>query len=129
MLLSGLVIVPVAMLLLGAGKDLGTGYRLENVEVMDPSMSLPDARKYMIQFNEALNVQCRDCHNLRDFASDEKELKLVAREMMKLELEINESWFPEHEKNVVTCWTCHQGNRIPATSSMPAGLLSRPDGD
>ncbi len=106
-----------ASLLISAERDLGTGYQLENVEVMDPSMRLEDARKYMILFNEALGMQCRDCHNLRDFASDEKELKLVAREMMKLELEINESWFPDQEEFVVTCWTCHQGERIPPTTS------------
>jgi photosynthetic reaction center cytochrome c subunit len=117
-----LLVLPASRLV-GEEKDLGTGYQLENVEVMDPSMRLEDARRYMILFNEALGVQCRDCHDLRDFASDDKELKLVAREMMKLELEINEEWFPDHEENVVTCWTCHQGQRIPAATSGFSGSL------
>jgi hypothetical protein len=109
------------LMLTGAGKDAGTGYRLENVEVMDPLMRLEDARRYMIRFNEALGVQCRDCHDLRDFASDEKELKLVAREMMKMEIEINETFFPAAERaeagQTVTCWTCHRGQRIPPAES------------
>lgn len=112
-----------ALLLTGAAKDAGTGYRLQNVEVMDPLMRLEDARRYMIRFNEALGVQCRDCHDLRDFASDEKELKLVAREMMKLEIEINETFFPDHEGGqAVTCWTCHRGQRIPPAESGLPGL-------
>jgi len=93
-------------------------------------MRLEDARRYMIRFNEALGVQCRDCHDLRDFASDEKELKLAAREMMKLEIEINEQFFPEHEGGpAVTCWTCHQGSRIPATESGLGSLLPGDDDD
>jgi hypothetical protein len=116
LLLAGPVLA--GLLLTGAARDAGTGYRLENVEVMDPLMRLEDARRYMIRFNEALGVQCRDCHDLRDFASDEKELKLAAREMMKLEIEINEQFFPDHEGGpAVTCWTCHQGSRIPPTES------------
>jgi hypothetical protein len=121
------VLAPALALLTGAGKDLGTGYELENVEVMDPRMRLADARKYMITFNEALNLQCRDCHDLRDFASDEKPLKLVAREMMKMEVEINESWFPDEPNQVVSCWTCHRGQRIPPTESALGSLL--PSGD
>jgi hypothetical protein len=119
-------ILGLGLLALGFGlvaqKNLGTGYELENVEVMDPKMRLADARTYMIQFNEALNMQCRDCHDLRDFASDDNELKLVAREMMKMELEINERWFPDSEVPVVTCFTCHQGQRIPARSSLLPAL-------
>ncbi len=111
-----------------AEKDSGTGYELENVEVMDPSMRLMDARRYMILFNEALGLQCRDCHDLRDFASDEKDLKLVAREMMKLELEINEEWFPDHEDPAVTCWTCHQGQRNPPTGSLSIPASGLPSG-
>jgi len=99
---------------MGAERDLGTGYELENVEVLDKSMRLADARRYMIQFNDALGVTCRDCHDLRDFADDGKEMKLVAREMMKMQRELNETWFPDREEDAVTCFTCHQGSLEPA---------------
>lgn len=112
-----------AVSLRAAGKDVGTGYELENVEVMDPKMRLVDARKYMVTFNEALGVACRDCHDLRNFASDDKPLKVVARDMMKMQLEINESWFPG-KGEVVTCWTCHRGDRIPPSSSGFTSLLA-----
>jgi hypothetical protein len=94
-----------------AAKDLGRGEEIKNVEVMDPTMRVVDARRYMIQFNTALGVQCRDCHVLRDFASDEKPLTLVAREMMKMQVEINENWFPGRGE-VVTCWSCHRGGGV-----------------
>lgn len=92
--------------------DAGTGYELENVEVLDPSMRLADARIYMKEMNDALGLQCRDCHDLRNFASDEVELKIVAREMMKMQRDLNAQWFPGEEPRV-TCWTCHRGERIP----------------
>lgn len=105
---------------LAADKDLGTGYELENVHVMDKSMRLVDARRYMLTFNEALGLQCRDCHNLRDFAQDDGyPLKLVAREMMQMQKDLNEKWFPDHEEEVITCWTCHQGELKPAVAPIP----------
>jgi hypothetical protein len=116
-LIAGGALLLLPIFLLGAERDLGTGYELENVEVMDPTMRLADARRYMIEFNEALGVTCRDCHDLRDFADDGKEMKLVAREMMKMQKELNETWFPEREADAVTCFTCHQGSLRPAVSA------------
>jgi hypothetical protein len=110
-----------SLALLGAEKDLGTGYRLENVQVMDPAMRLADARRYMLLFNDALGVTCRDCHDLRDFSSDEKPLKLIAREMMRMTKEINETWYPDREEETVSCWTCHQGSRVPTAA--PADVI------
>lgn len=101
------LVLLVAVWIAGAAKDAGKGEELQNVEVMDKSMRLVDARRYMMAFNEALSVQCRDCHDLRDFASDAKEMKLEARRMMKMQKAINDTWFAG--KEVVTCWTCHGG--------------------
>lgn len=111
-----LAAVAVAAVAFAAARDAGSGYELQNVEVMDPSMRLPEARRYMVSFNEALGVQCRDCHVLRDFASDEKPLKLVAREMMKMQVELNEEYFPGQGERI-NCWTCHRGQRLPPMES------------
>lgn len=103
-----------------ADKDLGTGYELENIHVMDKSTRLVDAMRYMLTFNEALGVECRDCHDLRNFATDEGyPMKLVAREMMRMQKELNDEWFPDHEEEVITCWTCHQGELTPAVAPIP----------
>lgn len=106
-----------------AQKDAGRGYELQNVEVLDPSMRLADARRYMVSFNEALGVQCRDCHVLQDFSSDEKTLKVVARQMMKMQVEINEHWFGQLGE-VVTCWTCHRGERVPPNTSLLSAAMA-----
>jgi hypothetical protein len=103
-------------------RDMGKGQELQNVEVMDKSMSLVDARKYMMAFNEALTVQCRDCHDLRDFAKDVNEMKLEARRMMKMTKEINEEFFGGQEK--VTCFTCHGGKLKPLTELKGVASLS-----
>ena len=114
-----LLVGPVAVLLAfppgspAERVDVGTGYELENVHVLDPGTRLADARRMMMEMNVALGVQCRDCHNPKSFASDEKPLKLVARDMMRMQREINERWFPGEDDSKVTCWTCHQGQRIP----------------
>jgi photosynthetic reaction center cytochrome c subunit len=116
-----------ALVLVAAEKDAGTGHELQNVQVMDEKMRLAEARRYMTTFNEALGVTCRDCHDLRNFASDDNELKLVAREMMRMTKQINEKWFPEAGGEVVTCRTCHGGRRIPAPEGAPAGGLLPPE--
>lgn len=116
-LLAGSSLALLSVVLMGAERDLGTGYELENVEVLDKSMRLADARRYMIQFNDALGVTCRDCHDLRDFADDGKEMKLAAREMMKMQQELNEAWFPDREEDAVTCFTCHQGTLTPRVAA------------
>ena len=120
-----LVILPLALPgpVLPAAKDAGRGEELRNVEVMDPTMRLVDARRYMIHFNKALGVQCRDCHVLKDFASDDKPLKLVAREMMKMQAEINETWFPGRGE-VVTCISCHRGERKPTAGLTLSGAAA-----
>jgi hypothetical protein len=118
-----LLFLSLSVLLIAGEKELGTGYELENVQVIDKSMRLADARRYMITFNEALDVQCRDCHDLRNFASDEMELKLTAREMMLMTKELNEKWFPDAEAEVVTCFTCHQGQRLPPRDAHTGDLL------
>jgi Photosynthetic reaction centre cytochrome C subunit len=118
LLLAGGLLFPVVTSR-AARVDAGTGYELENVEVMDRTMRLADARRYMIAFNDALGVQCRDCHNPRDFPSDEKQLKVAARAMMKMQREINSRWFADEATPRVTCWTCHQGKLHPSLPPDP----------
>jgi len=125
--IAGGALVLLSSFLTGADRDLGTGYELENVEVLDKSMRLADARRYMIEFNDALGVTCRDCHDLRDFADDGKEMKLVAREMMKMQQALNEEWFPDREDDAVTCFTCHRGSLEPVASAEDVAPGSEPE--
>jgi hypothetical protein len=59
----------------------------------------------------ALGVECEDCHVPMHLDSDEKPLKLRARAMYQMMAEINRANFGGRQ--MVTCYTCHKGHRIP----------------
>ncbi|HVQ39589.1 MAG TPA: c-type cytochrome [Pyrinomonadaceae bacterium] len=65
----------------------------------------------------SLGVKCNFCHVEKDgtwdFASDEKEHKVTAREMIKMLLNINKTTFKGATE--VTCNTCHRGRSHPAS--------------
>ena len=72
----------------------------------------------MNYWGEALGVSCNSCHNTKDWASDEKKEKNIARGMYNLRQIINKeiSINIENEgkiKPLVNCGTCHRGNKIP----------------
>ena len=72
----------------------------------------------MNYWGEALGISCSGCHNTKDWASDEKSEKNIARGMYKLRQIINKeiSINIENEgkiKPLVNCGTCHRGNKIP----------------
>lgn len=60
-----------------------------------------------------VGLKCRDCHDLDNKASDEKENKRTARRMMRMVGEINGNLLPEDAEHQVTCWTCHRGEKHP----------------
>ena len=57
--------------------------------------------------------QCAYCHNLNDFASDEKYTKVVARRMLQMTRDININWQKHILQTGVTCYTCHRGKPVP----------------
>lgn len=67
-------------------------------------------------------LNCTHCHGGYDYsvatyANDDNELKLTARKMIVIMNTINQSFFGNRQ--VVTCWTCHQGEQIPhATANL-----------
>jgi hypothetical protein len=86
----------------------------------------PDFQEEMNYIVQALGVTCNTCHAPRgNFASDEKPLKLKARQMLEMTRAINKQFFPDHKPKPgesvlgrVTCYTCHQGE---ATPKLPPG--------
>jgi hypothetical protein len=73
---------------------------------------------------QALGVTCNTCHAPRgNFASDEKPLKLKARQMLEMVKVLNKQYFPDYQPKEgesvlgrVTCYTCHKGESTPKTS-------------
>ncbi len=87
-----------------------------------PKRQLIDTMK---GFTQALGVRCQFCHVGQgddlatfDFASDDKEHKQIAREMLRMVSEINKSFIAKlpaesEPRQTVTCMTCHRGQAAP----------------
>jgi hypothetical protein len=88
----------------------------KNVKVLKglPAGHFLDA---MEGFSHALGTNCKKCHDTENFASDDKEGKRVAREMVRMTEDINEKYIkamPEMDKGAhVGCFTCHHGQSNP----------------
>ena len=82
-------------------------------------------------FTRSLGVRCPYCHvgeegadlTTFDFASDEKPPKKVARLMIQNLNDTNAKLASVGDKPAgeprVTCWTCHRGEKKPATPPPP----------
>lgn len=69
---------------------------------------------------QGLGVTCNTCHVARNFASEDKPLKLKARQMLEMTKALNQQYFPDHKPaegesvlGRVTCFTCHKGEQLP----------------
>ena len=62
----------------------------------------------------ALGVDCEYCHDEMDRATDTKKPKEIARDMMRMMMEINKNNFKGQQE--VTCYTCHRGSVDPANT-------------
>src|SRR3954454_3969169 len=90
----------------------------KNVQLLT---NLSDAQLSLAMNNmsASLGVHCDFCHVFNeqtkslDFASDAKQEKKTAREMIKLVLDLNEKNFKG--RPIVGCYTCHLGKEHPST--------------
>ena len=113
-----------------AGPSTATGQRaggpppLSNLQIFPKETPREQVIAAMQRFTQALGVQCNYCHvqegrgGRNDFASDEKQPKKTAREMMKLSADIASRLpaivgKPANETTRVGCATCHRGIPIP----------------
>ncbi len=100
----------------------------KNLKVLPKDIKKQELVRIMRGFSNALNVRCIHCHkgedamdlSTIDFASDDKETKLIARAMLGMTKGINETLRTElatmrPKPLEVTCFTCHHGNRRPET--------------
>jgi hypothetical protein len=100
-----------------AGRGAGPAPTFKNLKVLNAKSDIPFI---MLNFNEALGVQCTYCHVQGDFAADGNDKKEMARRMISMVRIIDTSFpsangvFPDgyHE---VDCLTCHRGSVKPET--------------
>ncbi len=95
-----------------------------NLQVLPEDIDRRELINAMRGFAGGLGVRCIHCHvgentdTLEgfDFASDDKETKRVARAMMRMTQEINETLLPKTGREnllAVSCVTCHHGVEKP----------------
>lgn len=94
--------------------------RFKNLQVLPEDASTVEVFQVMKLITRALGTECRTCHLTaeRDFASDERVLKVTARVMMRLEQARRPdlSWV---DPPVTLCIECHQGQLRPASVPKP----------
>ena len=91
----------------------------KNLQVLDFE-SVRDLKKYMKTIQKDLGVKCTFCHDIND-KSIETEHKIIAREMMKMQIDLNKRFFAQigdsllkHENTPkISSGTCHQCTKKP----------------
>jgi photosynthetic reaction center cytochrome c subunit len=73
--------------------------------------------KIMEDIANSLGVKCNYCHDVNNYASDEKETKRKARVMLKMVLTINREFINWDGAEIVDCYTCHRGQTKPQAKS------------
>lgn len=65
----------------------------------------------MAGISTSLGVRCTLCHNGDDYASDEKDAKKTAREMIRMRNDLSAKF--ASPGNPIGCFTCHHGHSTP----------------
>lgn len=98
----------------------------KNLQVLPKNITEDSLYKIMDEFNMGLGVDCGYCHyndkkaDQLIFEKDDKPEKEIARNMMRMTMDINKKYFQFNEEvtaeqvQAVTCYTCHKGTPIPA---------------
>ena len=102
----------------------------KNLKVFPKDISRADLLSNMKFFAQSLGVRCTYCHvgeegkplSTFDFASDAKDHKTIARDMIRLADHINQEHLPKilaDPEAKVSCYTCHRGSTKPLTVPPP----------
>ncbi len=85
----------------------------KNLQVLTFLKSKEELKGWMHMIKTSLGVDCDYCHNTDDFASDQKPPKRIARNMIKMLLQVRQDYFSFPNAEQPTCYTCHQGHKKP----------------
>jgi hypothetical protein len=128
-LVLALASLTISSLAAAQGGGGGGGEAPKNLQVLPKNMSRAEVFGVMRRFTSALGLRCNDCHVVTnpgqqperlDPSLDDKELKKVARVMLRMTMDINGKYLTETGRTFtpltrVTCETCHHGTSKPRT--------------
>ena len=106
-----------------AGKEqLPAEEVFENIQTFKGMPAIRVLRIMEQAFTPNLGVGCNHCHVPREWASDDKAAKNIARRMWTMRAEWQEEvrTASGNPDAVVTCYTCHKGQPKPAFAPDPA---------
>lgn len=99
--------------------------KFKNLQVLPKNITEDSLDKIMDGFTVSMGVDCKYCH-VRDkkadsliYDKDDKPEKEIARNMMRMTMDINKKYFQFNETitaeqvQAVTCFTCHRGEPMP----------------
>ena len=106
-------------------------FKAKNLKVLPKNISHEELDSIMDGFKAALGVKCTFCHvpskidpKKMDFAADDKDHKIIAREMIAMTAKLNKKYFSEFQEKkgvaAVQCATCHRGKPEPKLEIVPA---------
>lgn len=110
----------------------------QNLQVFPKDTPRADVLTAMRAFTSGLGVQCNYCHvqegqgGRNDFAADDKPQKNIARAMMRISMQANQTIAsavtakPAAEVVRVQCWTCHRGQAVPEVAPAPPAPAAPP---
>lgn len=109
---------------LAAPSDAQIPDTFTNLQILPADIGKRELVGIMRGFASGLGVRCKHCHvgenaatlENFDFADDAKETKRIAREMLKMVTDINETYLSRIERDdriEVSCATCHHGVEKP----------------
>ncbi len=109
--------------------------KAHNLKVLPKDIDMHELHSIMRAYSISLGVKCGHCHYSTqkpgekpefDFASDEKQEKRIARDMMRMEDAINTEYLAkigDSKLERITCYTCHRGNEKPVVSNLSLDSL------
>jgi hypothetical protein len=90
--------------------------RATNLQVLPADTPRAEVEAFMRrEVAPGLGVTCDFCHVEGDYASDANGHKLIARDMLRMQVELNRSYFDG--KGTVSCYTCHHGEKEPGATT------------
>ena len=111
---------PVLAPFIDEATPAGEAYRNITQYTDIPASELAEVMRF---YSRALGVGCDHCHVEGDFASDEKITKVIARRMLTIRGGLEGDFFDG--RSVLTCWTCHRGERTPQMQLPPELMPGR----
>ncbi|HXB14010.1 MAG TPA: c-type cytochrome [Bacteroidia bacterium] len=130
----GAILIIAAVVTLGASSnnEKKVPENFKNLKVLPQNITKDALDSIMHEFTVSLGVRCGFCHARKsdttqkglDFASDAKDEKTIARNMMKMTEYLNTTYFNFNNStkpdtiHTIICYTCHRGKKEPASDDI-----------